>query len=112
MSDLEQKAERYLQTIWPKGKWKTNPLYLNTLTALLREVIEDAKGTLFQFYPHMCRDGHDEVGWRGDEELCPACRALNAKDAEWVRAVKERATFPEDADDILRRMGVGVSDAE
>lgn len=26
-------------------------------------------------YPHMCRDGHDEVGFRGDDERCPACRA-------------------------------------
>lgn len=26
-------------------------------------------------YPHMCRDGHAEIGHRTDEEMCPACIA-------------------------------------
>lgn len=30
-------------------------------------------------YPHMCRDGHPEIGHSDnkDDELCPLCRALN-----------------------------------
>lgn len=24
-------------------------------------------------YPHMCRDGHEEIGWRGEAERCPLC---------------------------------------
>jgi hypothetical protein len=48
-----------------------------------------------QFYPHMCRDGHGEVGWRGDGELCPACRALNTRDERAKRIVEEAwATIP------------------
>ena len=27
-------------------------------------------------YPHMCRDGHDEIGFSGDEERCPMCRMM------------------------------------
>lgn len=27
-------------------------------------------------YPHMCRDGHTEVGFRGDDELCPVCQEM------------------------------------
>lgn len=24
-------------------------------------------------YPHMCRDGHPQIGWRGEGEMCPVC---------------------------------------
>lgn len=30
-------------------------------------------------YPHMCRDGHDEIGWRGDGEQCPVCLTIAGK---------------------------------
>lgn len=29
-------------------------------------------------YPHMCRDDHEEVGWRGDGEMCPVCIAKSS----------------------------------
>ena len=32
-------------------------------------------------YPHMCRDGHAEIGHRDSEhEQCPVCRAYGALD--------------------------------
>lgn len=32
-------------------------------------------------YPHMCRDGHQEIGHRDSEhEMCPLCRALADRD--------------------------------
>ncbi len=24
-------------------------------------------------YPHMCRDGHEEIGFSSDRETCPLC---------------------------------------
>jgi hypothetical protein len=47
-------------------------------TALLASVPEPEAR---QFYPHMCRDEHDEIGFRGDEELCPVCRTKNDAEA-------------------------------
>lgn len=31
-------------------------------------------GANMKVYPHMCRDGHDEIGFSGDDERCPICR--------------------------------------
>ncbi len=63
-------------------------------------------------YPHMCRDGHDEVGWRGDGELCPACLTLNARDerakriVEEVRAIDAHSCEVEHCDDCEARWWV------
>lgn len=40
-------------------------------------------------YPHFCRDGHDEVGFNTDKELCPVCEALN--EVEFLKRENERA---------------------
>lgn len=35
-------------------------------------------------YPHMCRDGHQQIGHSDSEhEQCPLCRAFGALDAIW-----------------------------
>lgn len=36
-------------------------------------------------YPHQCRDDHEEIGWRGDDERCPVCRMRDALEAERAR---------------------------
>lgn len=28
-------------------------------------------------YPHMCRDDHEQIGFSGDDELCPVCKREN-----------------------------------
>jgi hypothetical protein len=44
--------------------------------------------------PRMCRDGHDAVGFGGDEERCPVCRERDAARAEMakLRALLDDAT--------------------
>lgn len=40
-------------------------------------------------YPHMCRDGHAEIGHSDNEhEMCPLCRAVADRD-ELLKALKE-----------------------
>jgi hypothetical protein len=45
------------------------------IAELVRDCMDDeraaSEGT--RAYPHMCRDGHEEVGWRGEDEMCPVC---------------------------------------
>lgn len=43
-------------------------------------------------YPHICRDGHDEVGWRGEGEQCPVCRERGADAGEREALPRIRAT--------------------
>ena len=33
----------------------------------------DGKLVIETIYPHMCRDGHRRVGFRGDGDVCPVC---------------------------------------
>jgi hypothetical protein len=41
-------------------------------------------------YPHMCRDGHAEIGHRdGEHEMCPLCREIAARE----QAEREHAQF-------------------
>jgi len=51
---------------------------------VIRHLEEFARGQDFasesgHIYPHMCRDGHREVGWSGDDERCPVCEAEDAE---------------------------------
>jgi hypothetical protein len=51
-------------------------------------------------YPHMCRDGHDEVGWRGEGEQCPVCKLKAhaehvANELDHAVRVGDGATFSE-----------------
>jgi len=50
-----------------------------------------------QAYPHMCRDGHVEIGHRDSDvsERCPLCRAYDALDyaASMVASDRDAATF-------------------
>lgn len=45
-------------------------------------------------YPHMCRDGHEQVGhacnYEPEELSCPVCRAQSERDDEVERLTKER----------------------
>jgi hypothetical protein len=51
-------------------------------------------------YPHMCRDGHPEIGHADSEhEQCPLCRTL----AELALAL---ATFTEDERALLHRTAI------
>lgn len=76
-------------------EWKTqNAIGLDddltdSLVALLKRVIEDSK-SLWHYYPHMCRDGHEELGFRSDDELCPVDKALAQRDAEVERLKEEK----------------------
>lgn len=51
-------------------------------------------------YPHMCRDGHPQIGHREDGEMCPLCEALarvpSPECVEAVRKVARWATIFED----------------
>ena len=44
-------------------------------------------------YPHMCRDGHQEIGHRysGNDERCPYCRAIDL--LLWIRERPDCASF-------------------
>ena len=50
------------------------------LRAALAGARETPVGTFV--YPHMCRDGHEAIGWRGDGEMCPVCREMAIADSE------------------------------
>jgi len=32
-----------------------------------------------QVWPHMCRDGHEPLGFAGDDEMCPACKVMGTR---------------------------------
>jgi hypothetical protein len=86
------------------------------ILSVQEEAIEYAKNNICQFYPHMCRDEHEEVGFRGDDELCPVDKKLTERDAEVKRVVEEAwATIPalqsppgllSTRNEILRRLGL------
>jgi len=45
------------------------------------QVIEHLEGE--HRYPHMCCDGHPEIGYTGDDEVCPVCKWVqHAYDAD------------------------------
>jgi hypothetical protein len=59
------------------------------IAALSPDVLEGLCDKADKSYPHMCRDEHDEIGFRNSEiELCPVCEAKNRADA--LRAENER----------------------
>lgn len=33
------------------------------------------------WWPHMCQDDHEPVGWSGDDERCPVCRMRDEMEA-------------------------------
>lgn len=45
----------------------------------------EGRASLRNSYPHMCRDGHEEIGWRGEGELCPVCVARDEGRTEAFR---------------------------
>jgi len=49
-------------------------------------------------YPHMCRDEHDQIGWRGDDERCPVCR--------------ERDQLRTQVSDLTAQVETRIADAE
>jgi hypothetical protein len=59
------------------------------IAALSPDVLEGLCDKADKSYPHMCRDEHDEIGFRNSEiELCPVCEAKNR--AEKAEAENER----------------------
>ena len=67
------------------------------------QIIEHLEGE--HRYPHMCRDGHPEIGYTGDDETCPVCRWVqHAYDADEAKnAALERIAELESMNDTLKR---------
>lgn len=66
------------------------------ILAALRQTEEEAReeGKLAcegNAYPHWCRDGHDRIGFSGDNEMCPACLARAEGERAGREAERERA---------------------
>ena len=59
--------------------------------ASLATLLREARETQFAdrcVYPHWCQDEHAPLGFRGDDERCPACRLRDTLLAD-VRSVVE-----------------------
>lgn len=56
-------------------------------------------------YPHMCRDGHPEIGHSGDDEVCPLCKAQ--AEIEHLRSLAGAVSDGQSMADIKRELREG-----
>ena len=74
----DEKAREWLAE-WLGPRWKDD----THLADLLRDVRFSDRPP----YPHWCRDGHEPLGFGGDNERCPACKLRDDLLAEVRRIV-------------------------
>lgn len=53
----------------------------------------EAEGCMMRSYPHMCRDGHAEIGFAGNSGDCPMCERIAAVEAALLTIILADDTY-------------------
>jgi hypothetical protein len=74
-----------------EARTRINLIIEQALTSQKAYYEDEIKELKEKWYPHMCRDGHDEVGHKTDYEDCPACKVkqeLEKQKEEFIKSLE------------------------